>query len=290
MSHFDITEKKLLYNYHSAFYKLFHVPLDWVGPNLRTFTICGKEHCNPLCQLIMDTEQGASLCSELERQTMEKAKQTRKPVVHQCHAGFFDITIPIFSGEQYIGCLCIGQCLQKMPGRKELEKIRQQLHFLQISAPELEKYYRMTRKFTPQEMEGLVELVQMIGEYICDSYGRIQFLESVKGTDPVRAAELYIQKNYAQKLSVDAIARSVGLSKSYFLHRFAAQTGYSPIQYLNFFRIEKASELLLNTTLTVSEIALICGFGSVTMLIRHFSRIKSVTPKVFRAAAGKTGQ
>lgn len=282
MNNFDITEKKLLHNYHSAFYKLFHVPLDWVGPNLRTFTICGREHCNPLCLRILDSQEGAKLCAELEKETLALVKKSRKPVIHKCHAGFYDVTIPIFSGDQYIGCLCIGQYLLKMPSRKELQKIRQKLHFLSISSAELEKCFRMTHKFTREEMEGLIEIVQMIGEYICDSYGRIQFLESVKGTDPVRAAELYMQKHFAKKLTVVSIARSVGLSKSYFLHRFVAQTGLSPIQYLNLYRVEKAAELLFSTNLTVSEIAMICGFGSVTMFIRHFKKCKGVSPQCYR--------
>lgn len=284
MKNFDITEKKLLHNYHSAFYKLFHVPLDWVGPNLRTFTICGREHCNPLCLRILDNEQGAQLCASLEKNTMELAKTTRKPVIHQCHAGFYDVTIPIFSGNQYIGSLCIGQYLGGKVTEKTLKKAREQLHFLNISTSELKKYYRQTHRFTREEMDGLIELVQMIGEYICDSYGRIQFMESVNRTNPVQAAELHIQKHYAKKLSVTSIARSIGLSKSYFQHKFIAQTGMSPIQYLNNYRAEKASELLAETNLTIGEIATVCGFGSTTMFIRHFSKIKTMTPKAFRDA------
>ncbi len=287
MKNFDITEKKLLHDYHAAFYKLFHVPLDWVGPNMRTFTICGKEHCNPLCLRIMASQQGARLCAELGKQSFETAKNTRKPVIHQCHAGFYDVTIPIFSGDQYVGSLCIGQYRGKRVNRKELEKVREQLHFLNISSGELEEYYRQAHRFSREEMEGLISLVQMIGEYLCDSYGRIQFMESVNRTDPVRAAELYIQKHYTKKLTIASIARSIGLSKSYFQHKFTDQTGMSPIHYLNKYRVERAAELLKNTDLTVGEIAMICGFGSVTMLFRHFSKIKSMTPKEFRDAVGR---
>lgn len=284
MGFFNITEKKLLHNYHSAFYKLFHVPLDWVGPDLHTFTICGKEHCNPLCLRILASKEGAKLCAELEKQSVETAKKTGKPVVTRCHAGFYDATIPIFSGDNYIGSLCIGQYLGKKVSRSELEKIRQQLDFLDISIEELENCYRQTRKFSKEEMEGMTELVQMIAEYICDSYGRIQFMESVNRTDPIHAAELYMQKHYAKKLTVSSIARSIGLSKSYFQHKFTEQNGVSPIQYLNDYRVERAAELLKNTDLTMSEIAVICGFGSVAMFIRHFTRVKSVTPTTFRSA------
>ena len=129
----DITEKKLLHNYHSAFYKLFHLPLDWVKPNLHNFTICGKEHCNPLCLRIMGSEEGAKLCADLERRSLETVLQTRKPVIHQCHAGFYDVTIPLFFGDHYIGSLCIGQYLPEKVSEKQLKKVCRQLHFLKIS-------------------------------------------------------------------------------------------------------------------------------------------------------------
>ena len=51
-------------------------------------------------------------------------------------------------------------------------------------------------------------MVQMIAEYICDSYGRIQFMESVNHSDPILAAELYMQKHYTKKLTVASVARS----------------------------------------------------------------------------------
>ena len=154
--------------------------------------------------------------------------------------------------------------------------------FLNISMKEIRNYYRHTRKFTSEEMSGMIELVQMIGEYICDSYGRIQFMESMRGTDPIRAAELFIQKHYAKPLTVFAISRAVGLSKSYFLHCFSSQTGLSPIQYLNRFRTEQAAELLSKSVLTIQEIATACGFGSVSMFIRHFKKNKGLSPQNYR--------
>ena len=41
---FEISDKALLYKYHDAFYKIFHLPLDWIPPDNRTFTVCGKAH------------------------------------------------------------------------------------------------------------------------------------------------------------------------------------------------------------------------------------------------------
>ena len=215
----EITDKKILFDYHSAFYKLFHIPLDWSGENLRNMTICGKEHCNPLCVRIMEHEKGAELCKKISKEAIEMGIRQREPVIKKCHAGFYDVLIPIFVDSQYVGSLCIGQFIQKMPDKKTIEKVQAELSFLNLTAEELKNYYRKTKKFTKNESEGLIELVRQIGEYICESYGRINFFKSVNRTDAIQAAEQYIQNHYASNLTVGNIARAVGLSKSYFLHK-----------------------------------------------------------------------
>lgn len=38
----ELSAKKILQQYHNAFYKLFHVPLDWIDQRNRTFTLCSN--------------------------------------------------------------------------------------------------------------------------------------------------------------------------------------------------------------------------------------------------------
>ena len=114
----DLVRKKLLHNYHDAFYKLFHLPLDFMAPDNKTFTICGKSHCNALCARIMESEQGSNLCAALVPRRVAEAKRTGKPVIKACHAGFYDALIPIFVENEYMGSLCVGQFLKEKPERE----------------------------------------------------------------------------------------------------------------------------------------------------------------------------
>ncbi len=277
-----IAEKKLLHDYHAAFYKLFHLPLDWLKPDDRAFTVCGKEHCNALCARIMEAPTGARKCAALAHARVTEAKRTGEPVLNRCHAGFYDALIPIFTHGEYVGSLCIGQFLTKTPDDADLVQIQQELDFLNLDLAELREYCRKTRVLTPDELEGLIALVRMLGEYICESYDRMRFLDSISRTDPVKAAEKYIQLHYSKILTVGGIARSVGMSPSYFLHKFSEQTGLSPIAYLNSFRVEKACELLKNSSLDIAEIARSCGFRSVPHFNRMFRQLKARTPREYR--------
>ena len=285
----DIAGKKLLHNYHEAFYKLFHLPLDYLAPDNRNFTICGKAHCNALCAKIMESETGAALCATLTRQRIAEAKRTRRPVVNRCHAGFFDALIPIFADGDYMGSLCIGQFLRRSPDEAEVAAIRKDLAFLEFEPGELENYCRNTRIMNDEEVDGLVELVQMLGEYICESHMRLRFLESMRSSDPVRTAEQYIQRHYAKHLTVDGIARSVGMSKSYFMHKFTEQNGTSPIAYLNSFRVTQAAGMLTGTKIPISEVAYQCGFQTLSHFNRQFRKVFGESPRRFRNANRRAG-
>ena len=286
----DLARKKLLHNYHDAFYKLFHLPLDFMAPDNTTFTICGKSHCNALCARIMENEHGAARCAALVPRRVAEAKRTGKPVIKACHAGFYDALIPIFVNKEYMGSLCVGQFLKKQPDAETLKKIRQELDFLKLSPGELEEYYSKTRILSEEESEGLIELVQMLGEYICESYSKLRFFESMRASDPIRAAEQYIKSHYAKNLSVDGIARSVGMSKSYFLHKFTEQTGSSPIAYLNSYRLLQASEMLKGTNVPISEIAYTCGFHTLSHFNKQFKKQFQLSPRAYRKhASGGAG-
>lgn len=271
-------EKTLLHNYHEAFFKLFRIPLDWISPDNRTFTLCGSSHCNGLCAKIMADPDGAEKCRILAVKRIAEAKSTGKPVINRCHAGFLDVIIPIIVDGEYQGGLSIGQFNDHQVDDDEIEKIRKQLDFINFAPNELENFIRNTHIFTSTEMEGLIELMGTLGEYICQSHARLQFMESISRTDPIRAAEEYIQRYFVKKLSVDVIARSVGMSKSHFIHKFTEQTGSSPIAYLNNYRIVQAQEMLKNKTLSIPEIAIACGFSSISHFNRQFRKYTGMSP------------
>ena len=280
----DLREKAFLFNYHEAFYKIFHLPLDWIPTDNSTFTVCGRAHCNSLCCQIMESEEGVRLCRELTESRVEMARQTGKPLVTRCHAGFCDAIIPIFIDNVYLGSLCFGQFLRRKPTARQIQKIEKRLAFLKMKPSELSRFYKETRILSKSELDGLIELLQMLGTYICETYSHRQFLASFRQTDPITEATQYIQHHYEQSLTIGGLAQLAHMSKSYFIHRFTEQVGYSPIDYLNRYRISQATEMLQTSRMSIAQIADRCGFSSITHFNRLFKRYTGKTPMVIRNA------
>ncbi len=92
----------------------------------------------------------------------------------------------------------------------------------------------------------------------------------------------WIDENYRQKFSLDALAQELGKSRSYLSRRFHAETGENIHDYLNTIRLRRACELLLHSALPVSEIAAQVGFSEVTYFISSFKKGIGETPLQYR--------
>ncbi len=91
-----------------------------------------------------------------------------------------------------------------------------------------------------------------------------------------------IRRNPGEKLTVSILAKQAGMSRSTFLRHFGTICSCTPMEYLMQTRLEKAKELLLSTPLSVTQIALECGFYDCSHLIRHFVQAFGVPPAAYR--------
>ncbi|HCL02408.1 MAG TPA: AraC family transcriptional regulator [Lachnoclostridium phytofermentans] len=92
----------------------------------------------------------------------------------------------------------------------------------------------------------------------------------------------YINEHCGEDLTLDEISDLSGFSKYHFSRLFKQFTNVSFYRYLNNKRIAYAENLLMNDELTITEIALQCGFSSLSSFIRMFKIVKNCTPTEFK--------
>jgi YesN/AraC family two-component response regulator len=98
----------------------------------------------------------------------------------------------------------------------------------------------------------------------------------------VRRAMAFIHAHYAEALSRDEIASHVGISADYLTDCFRQELGLTPVTYLNRYRLLQARELLENTDLKITQIALAVGFSESAHFTRTFQREVGVSPRAYR--------
>lgn len=92
----------------------------------------------------------------------------------------------------------------------------------------------------------------------------------------------FMQANLERSVGLTAIAGATGLSPSHFARQFRLVMGKPPHQYLMQLRIERAKRLLRETSTSLVEVALACGFASQEHMTRLFRRNCSTTPAAYR--------
>jgi AraC family transcriptional regulator len=86
------------------------------------------------------------------------------------------------------------------------------------------------------------------------------------------------------RIELRAVAEEVGMSYFHFSRAFKQSMGMSPTSYITERRIERAKELMNDTELPISEIALRSGFASQSHFTTSFRKVAGSTPRNFRAA------
>jgi YesN/AraC family two-component response regulator len=92
----------------------------------------------------------------------------------------------------------------------------------------------------------------------------------------------YILDHYAKKITLQDLADTIQLSRSYLQVIFKEVTGTSPIEYLINVRVNKAKELIKAGCDNIREVSELCGFNDSFYFSRMFKKIEGVSPSQYR--------
>lgn len=104
---------------------------------------------------------------------------------------------------------------------------------------------------------------------------------SLERLSSIKNVLTYISENYSDNISLDSLAKIAGMNPKYFCRFFKSVTDRTPIDYLNYYRVESACEILSTKDVTISEVAISCGFNDESYFIKTFKKYKDITPKQY---------
>ena len=93
-----------------------------------------------------------------------------------------------------------------------------------------------------------------------------------------------IENSYNECITLDDLAMAAGMNSKYFCRYFREMTHRTPIDYLNYYRVEQACFKLATTNDSIAEVGLSCGFNDQSYFIKTFKKYKGITPKKYLSA------
>ena len=137
----------------------------------------------------------------------------------------------------------------------------------------------LLKPVNPEELKHLLQRLE------ATLLAREQQVVPRREADAAALAEnvrVYLQENYDKPVDFSALADSLAVSAPYLSKLFHEQTGSSPSKYLTDIRMRQARKLLMDTNLTVKEIAGRVGFPDPFHFSRSFRNAVGISPAQFR--------
>jgi AraC-like DNA-binding protein/ligand-binding sensor protein len=137
-----------------------------------------------------------------------------------------------------------------------------------------------------QEAKTIEELTDILHSIVKRIAGQISSFQGIRHGAALRKAERFIRENFTRKISLQEIATASGFSAPYFSTIFKEEMGENLSKYLNRLRVERASHLLLETDLSLSEIAGACCFEDQSWFSKIFKAYTGLSPGKYRSQGG----
>lgn len=181
------------------------------------------------------------------------------------------------------------------------------IEYFESQCPEgLSPVFSRRRLSVPAEKQNYLKelFLRMSGETLSnDCYSRIQLKSllfqllvflgrcrdsaaTVQTPDPddavIQDAAQFIYLHHSEPLTLEAVAKAAHMSPAWFSRKFHSAAGLGFKEYLTHVRLEHAESLLLTTSLSITEIALACGFSGGNYFGDTFKRARGISPREFR--------
>lgn len=236
--------------------------------NIHSSSFCTYLKTNPDVQCMCKSKQ-----ESVRRKLMEKS-----PFTGVCHAGIKERVYGLFLHEKLLGFISVsGYKTDKVMADDKLLKICAKYGLNEKSAAAA--YEKLVDDFPNEKFldSVIIPLCRMI------EYGNLQIEQTALGKNELYSKILqYINENFCGEISVSLLSDVLNVSKSHISHTFKKMRGISISEYVENLRIELAKNLLLNTTESITQIAITVGFYDSSYFSNTFHRRHGISPKNYR--------
>ncbi len=144
----------------------------------------------------------------------------------------------------------------------------------QVLNAEIDELYRAS------DFEMVVSVINRNIDKLAEDFNKIP----QAGHREIEIVKQYIQEHYGEEISVDKLGEKVFMAPSYLSYIFKKETGQNLSKYIKSYRMDKAKDMLENTSRKIVDISSICGYPNVSYFCSSFREYFGISPQKYREA------
>lgn len=147
-----------------------------------------------------------------------------------------------------------------------------------------EKYVEGLKQWNTKIDNGYSEkmLIDETKNFINFAVSHIIEEKKEKDIKPIRIVKKYIEENFMQEINLGQLAQLVDMNSSYLSSIFKKETGMTYSEYLVCCRIEKACKMLVETNMSINDVALQSGYQDSRYFSKQFAKQIGLKPSEYR--------
>ena len=227
------------------------------------------------CSLVQQNEKARQICVNNDISVFRIVEKELKVYVYQCKFGLYEAVAPLFSFGTLTGYLMMGQTIDTLTGSrnfvyqsalpyvKNLDALSQAIHLISVSSKEM--------------ILSCITIMDICAKYITLS-NRLNLSKKNLASE----VKEYITMNYNKKITIGDLCQQFFCSRSTLINAFKNDHSTTISQYILDIRMEKATEMLKNSSKSIKDIALNCGFEDQNYFSKVFHKVFHKSPSEYR--------
>jgi AraC-like DNA-binding protein len=270
----------------SAFTTLAGMPVALVPPKAQADNRCAAPRLTPLCELITHNKKGKAACQTFVSGLQGNLRRNSSSCVMQCFAGLTALAVPVIVNGKAVAALVSGGLLQREPGRENFDSCLRRLHEagVAIDAACARRAWCRTPVASLSRLQAARHLSGALAKHLGEIAGHC--LLARRDDDPpcVVCAKALVVKHFGDMPVTRTAAREARVTEPYFCRMFKAATEVTFSEYVARYHVGRASELLHDPNLRITEVAFASGFQSIPHFNHTFKRYTGLSPNGYRAS------
>jgi AraC-like DNA-binding protein len=227
------------------------------------------------CSFVQQNPKAKKICVQNDIDTFHIVQKKQKIFVYQCKFGLYEAVAPLFSFGTLTGYLMMGQSIDTLAGSREVV-YRAALPY----ADDTKALAKAIDSIPVSPKERILSCITIMD--ICAKYITLSNRISLSKQDFIFEVKKYIEANLDKKITLTTLCQQFFCSRSALINAFKKDCSLTASQYILNIRMEKAGSMLLNSNLSIKDIAAKCGFEDQNYFSKIFYKVYKKSPSQYR--------